>query len=294
MSIAFTGVLSGHNRQNPIMIQKNGDPEFGTGAATWTSTTDNAPTNAGWTLQKSSSEDDSNFLVTALHNIYIYGSAYTSVYPGSNTYITMGSGSTAWSSLSFTNPALPGIQLGSADNSWQRVWSKTESYRTMFRYEGTASTGGTPGSPNIVYEVTFWRIFNGYQYIEIKFGSHSRTTGVFGIQTGSGTYVDGGVITANKSYVIRTDATGNSPTIYSGYSMIYGGAKLNYNYTVTTIVSSGYVLLEVNWTKPDGSAGNYTYAQPGSTNFNYTFCAQLGTAYIVDGAGQNLTQGGAC
>lgn len=294
MSVTFAGVLAGHNRQNPIMIEKNGDPEFGTGAATWTSTTDNAPTNAGWTLQKYNSEDDSNFGIIPLHNIYIYGLSYEYIYPGSNTYITIGTGTSVYASLSFTVPPYRGIQLGSADNSWQRVWTKLESHRTRIRYEGTALTSGTPGSPNIVYEVTFWRVFDGYQYIEIKFGSHSRTSGVFGIQDGAGAYVNGGTITANKSYVIRTNAIGNSPTIYSGYSMIYGGAKLNYTYTVTSILYAGYVLLEVNWTKPDGSAGNYTYMQQGSTNINYSFCAQAGTAYIVDGAGQNLTQGGTC
>lgn len=258
MSVAFTGVAAGHNRQNPVMVFSTASPIFGSGAATWTSTTDNAPTNDGWTLQKSSSEDDSNFLVTALHNIYIYGSAYTSVYPGSNTYITMGSGSTAWSSLSFTNPALPGIQLGSADNSWQRVWSKTESYRTMFRYEGTASTGGTPGSPNIVYEVTFWRIFDVYQYIEIKFGSHSRTTGVFGIQNGSGTYVSGGTITANQSYVIRTDLNGNNPTIFTGYSMKYGGRGCPAYGTFLYSYCSGPTGADLYQVYADGACGTYT------------------------------------
>lgn len=202
-----------------VLTQGTAAPIFGSSAATYVSSVNNDPTNAGWTLSISSSQDDSYFALNTLHNIYIYGSSYTTIYPGSNTYITATAGSTNYSSLSFTNPALPAIQLGSADNSWQRVWYKTESDKTRIRYEGTAATGGSPGSPNIVYEVTFFKTVTSYQYIEVRFGVHNRTSGVFGIQNGTGSQVNGGVITANQSYVIRTDTNGNNPTIFSGYYM---------------------------------------------------------------------------
>ena len=203
----------------PILTQGTAAPIFGSSAATYNTTTDNAPYNAGWTLQISSTQDDAYFTLNTLHNIYIYGSSYTTIYPGSNTYITTIGGSTNYGSLSFTNPALPAIQLGSADNSWQRVWYKTESDKTRIRYEGNAAIGGTPGSPNIVYEITFFKPVGSYQYIEVRFGVHNRTSGVFGIQNGTGSQVNGGVITANQSYVIRTDTNGNNPTIFSGYYM---------------------------------------------------------------------------
>lgn len=202
-----------------ILIQGTAVPVFGSSAAAYNTTTDNAPYNAGWTLAISSTQDDSYFALNTLHNIYIYGTGYTTIYPGSNTYITAIGGSTNYGGLSFVNPALPAIQLGSSDNSWQRVWYKTESDKTKIRYEGTAYVSGTPGSPNIVYEVTFFKPIDSYQYIEIRFGVHNRTAGVFGIQNGGGSSVNGGTITPNQSYVIRTDNTGNNPVIFSGYYM---------------------------------------------------------------------------
>lgn len=201
----------------PVLRKGTAVPIFGSSATSYNTSTDNAPYNNGWTLAVSSSQDDSNFSITPLHSIYIYNSALLTIFPGSNTYITGGSGSINFSSLSFTNPALNAIQLGSADNSWQRVWYKTESDKTRIRYEGRAFPSGIPGSPNIVYEVTFFKPDNFRQFIEIRFGVHSRTSGVFGIQNGTGTYVNGGTITANQSYVIKTDNYGANPVIYTGY-----------------------------------------------------------------------------
>jgi len=199
------------------LTQGTAAPIFGSSAATYNTSNDNAPSNAGWTLIISESQDDNYFALNTLHNIYIYGASYNTIYPGSNTYITMSGGSTTYYSLNFTNPLLPAIQLGSADNSWQRVWIKTESDKTRIRYEGTSATSGTPGNPNIVYEITFFKADAFFQYIEVRFGSHFRTAGVFGVQNGIGSYVNGGTITQNQSYVIRTDINGNNPTILAGY-----------------------------------------------------------------------------
>lgn len=53
-----------------------------------------------------------------------YGnSANGGVFIGSNTYITFGEGSTVYSGISSSTPALPAIHIGSGDNSWKAVWA---------------------------------------------------------------------------------------------------------------------------------------------------------------------------
>ena len=79
-----------------------------------------------------------------------YGKTYLTIYPGSNTYITVGGGSWQYWNLSLTgSPPYAGIHLGTADNSYQRVWKLVDPNFVRVYYEGTAATGGTPGYPNI-------------------------------------------------------------------------------------------------------------------------------------------------
>ena len=83
------------------------------------------------------------------------------VYVGTNNYLTFAAGSDEHSNISATNPSLPKILIQSGDNSVQRVYFGTEgtapnrTYRV--RSEGTNSTSGTPGSPNMVYEAVSMR-----------------------------------------------------------------------------------------------------------------------------------------
>lgn len=57
--------------------------------------------------------------VTFLGTSYATGN----VYLGSNTYLTFGGGSTQYSGLSESNPNLPKIMIGCADNSFQKVYA---------------------------------------------------------------------------------------------------------------------------------------------------------------------------
>lgn len=169
----------------------------------------------GMTQIKNASEDDSNFSVTLTwFNFYLDGTAYSNWLPSSNTYITAGTGSNNWSGLSASNPPYPKFHFGAADNSWQRVWITQGFNYFRVRYEGTASTSGTVGSPNIVYEATFFRPTSTAQYVQIVFGVHSRNTGQFGVANASTYYTTGGSITANSSYVIEGNLSGTSWTIY--------------------------------------------------------------------------------
>jgi hypothetical protein len=200
---------------------------------------------SGMTLLQNGSEDDSfsfnqpgiSTPRTMQFSIPFYGISRNQPFFGSNTYITFGSGSTQYASLSLTTPtpALPAIHLGTADNSWQRCYEFSTTNQYRFRYEGTASTGGTVGSPNIVYECTFFKQYSPTSdiYIEIVFGIHNRFNGNWGMTNGStssnvftifgnltaGTGLVGtsGALQANRSYVLVLTSTGQFKNLYSGY-----------------------------------------------------------------------------
>jgi large repetitive protein len=114
------------------------------------------------------------------------GVNYDSVFVGSNTYLTFGGGSGNFSGLSASNPNLPGVHLCTADNSYQRVQFLTNNSvspnQLRIRYEGTASTGGSPGSPNIVYEAVFYR---NQSYFDVLIGVNARCPGTRVVTNGS-------------------------------------------------------------------------------------------------------------
>ena len=129
-------------------------------------------------LTFSGSEDDGFWLVPLPFNVNYLNTSYSEVYIGTNTYITFGGGSSAYNGLDATNPAFPKIMISCADNSCQRIYYGTEGSapnRTFrIRYEGAASTGGTLGSPNMVYEVVFYE--NNNAQIDVHTGVNARWT----------------------------------------------------------------------------------------------------------------------
>ena len=220
LGTSSTVTISDTSSYNPTVVVGTKLPIYGSAAAT-----PSVLAADGWTQLVSISGDDASLSLSGgAFNPYIYGTAIN-LYVSSNTYFMSAASNVA--STSFTSPPLRAIHLGSADNSWQRVWVKYETNATKIRYEGRAATSGTPGTPNIVYEVTFFRPTATKQYIEICFGVHNRPAGVFGITNGLAApntlSVSGGTIPIsstvsgvnfiNRSYVIETDQLGNSPTI---------------------------------------------------------------------------------
>jgi len=122
------------------------------------------------------SNDDGYWTLSLPFNVSFNGSSYNTVYVGTNTYITVGAGSSEYNNLNVSNPPLPKIMISCADNSCQRIYYGTSgsapnrTYR--IRFEGTAATSGTLGSPNMVYEVTFYE--NTPNQIDIQIGSNAR------------------------------------------------------------------------------------------------------------------------
>lgn len=172
---------------------------------------------AGWTSLQNASADDAFVSVALPFNFTLNTVARTTAFVGSNSYITFGSGSTQYSSLSATNPANDKIFFGAADNSYQRVARLTSGTDYVrIRYEGTATTSGTLGSPNIVVEITFFNPTKtgGRQLVEIRVGQHSRSTGLFGIANTGSYYATETTIAPSMSYVLSGNSTGTAWEIF--------------------------------------------------------------------------------
>jgi hypothetical protein len=181
-----------------------------------------------WTSIVSASADDANISVALPFTWTYNNTGYTAFFPGSNFYITFGSGANDYSGLSATVPAVNKIFFAGADNSWQRLSTFTSGtdYKRL-RFEGTAATSGTPGSPNMVYELTFFNptLTGSVPWIELLFGNQSRVGGISGLYSSSailtgGSFIASNVnVAANQSYVMVGNATGTSWTVYTGYSV---------------------------------------------------------------------------
>lgn len=107
--------------------------------------------------------DDGYWTLPLPFSINYLGVSYNTIYPSTNFYQTFGNGSTVWSGVSISNPALPKIMWCAKDNSVQRIYYGTEGVapnRTFrVRQEGTASVSGTVGSPTMVCEWVFYEAF---------------------------------------------------------------------------------------------------------------------------------------
>lgn len=117
---------------------------------------------SGLTLLYDSNTNDASVKITIPFTWTFLGTNYGNdanggIYVGTNSYITFGAGSSVYSSLSATNPALKAIHIGSGDYSLQRLYGAYQSGNSWYllRFEGTANISGTTGSPTIVWECIF-------------------------------------------------------------------------------------------------------------------------------------------
>lgn len=128
------------------------------------------------------SSDDGFWAISLPFNVTYLSIDYSTVYVGTNGYLTFGEGSTAYSGLSASNPPRPKIMIGAADNSAQRIYYGVEgsapnrTYRLIV--EGNASTSGTLGSPGMKYQFTFYEAFPAR--IDISIAQNNRKTIVGG------------------------------------------------------------------------------------------------------------------
>jgi len=132
------------------------------------------------TTPTTGNNDDGYWTLALPFSITYLGASYSTLYPSTNFYLTFGGGSTVWSGVSITSPALPKIMWCAKDNSVQRIYYGTEGVapnRTFrVRQEGTSTTSGSLGSPTMVCEWTFYE--NNPSQIDLQTGVNSaKTTG---------------------------------------------------------------------------------------------------------------------
>ena len=152
----------------------------GSGTATVSAITPNVTsiTTNAVTTPTSGNNDDGYYTVALPWNVTFNGTSYNTVYVGTNTYITFGGGSAAYTGLTASNPPYDKIFLSSNDNSVQRIYTGTQGSapnRTfIIRVQGAASTSGILGSPTMQYEYHFFE--NAITRIDLHVISNARIT----------------------------------------------------------------------------------------------------------------------
>ena len=129
--------------------------------------------------------DDGYWNLTLPFNITYLGATYTTIYVGTNFYLTFTDGSTIYSGISVSSPNLPKIMLCCGDRSVQRIYYGVEgvapnrTYRV--RMEGSTGTTGTLGSPTMVCEYVFYEATP--DQIDLQIGSNAAKSSGTGFST---------------------------------------------------------------------------------------------------------------
>jgi hypothetical protein len=163
----FTGVCSASTKYADITGYINTGTRITTTGATSASTQGIASNLNGTTglapstTPTSGDNDDGYWTITLPFSITYLGTSYSTCYVGTNGYLTFTAGSVAYSGISASIPAVPKICFLANDRSVQRIYygvlgsSPNRTY--VVRIEGhTSYSGGTLGSPTMVWEYTFY------------------------------------------------------------------------------------------------------------------------------------------
>jgi len=194
-------------------LTANSGASFSTALATIRSST-------GMTQVVGAYADDANTNLTDQgFSIPVFGSSYrsnafaTAIYVGSNSYITFGFGSSAYSGLSLTSPGLA-LMLAAADRSWTSVFANQDS-ASSYRILWNGGVGSSSGSAQYSWQVVLWA--NGT--IELAYDAAFPATGVKALTKGDGTTFTSFTTTAGVagSFVFTpVDAAASSYTVAAG------------------------------------------------------------------------------
>ena len=210
---------------------------------------------SGWSNLFNSNVDDSNMSIAIPFTFYMAGTGYGTTFLGSNSYITFGTGSSVYSSLSAANPPYPKLMFGSADNSYQRVSSLASASSLKIRYEGIGATSGTAGAPGIVVELTLFNpaLFLGsLSVIEMRVGVHNQLTGLSMIANASSSLLSY-TLAQNQSYVFIGDATGSTWKVVSGAHMDLTALKPTLTTTAVSAITATTATSGGTITSPGGT-----------------------------------------
>lgn len=108
------------------------------------------------TTPTTGNNDDGYWPLTLPFNITYLGTSYSTIYVGTNHYITFTAGSSNYSSLGPANPNLPKIMWSCADNSVQRIYygvegADTETY-TVTNSDSSSYTINSSSNPTLTLE----------------------------------------------------------------------------------------------------------------------------------------------
>ena len=188
---------------------------------------------AGWTSLQNAHADDQNAQVNLPFSFTIDNTAFTTVFPNSNCYLTFGSGSTEYLNLGSSVPAIPKLMYGAGDLSYQRVSTIISgSDYVRIRQEGFNNSSldgqGTPvsvGTSNIIFEITIFNPsnFNGQNVIELLVGNwtsdskgYQNVSNISNTNSAYATYT----MSASQSYVFVGNSTGTSWTVNTGSKVL--------------------------------------------------------------------------
>lgn len=179
-------------------------------------------TPSGWTQVYNGNVDDTPLEITGMPFTFTFnGVGYTSFWLSPNGYITFGSGSSEYTGLGNTNPALPKIFINATDDSMQKVYVRSTDNTFRVRVEGNTEPGGTSGSAR-VHEIAFFNpdANQGYNDVEVRMGDMPDTTGLFNVYSSSAVLsTDTATPGANKSWLFFDgDGTGVTYAILPAYS----------------------------------------------------------------------------
>ena len=93
-------------------------------------------------IVSSGTADDGYYTINLPFPITFNGQSYTTIYVGTNSYVTFGAGSTVKTSLSSSNPALDKIMASATDATtvdgsiYGGVWYETYPTSWRIRYQG--------------------------------------------------------------------------------------------------------------------------------------------------------------
>lgn len=155
-------------------VSGNAPPILGTGITTGTPT--------GWTQVFNGNVDDTPLEVQLPFAFPFNGVSYNSFWLSPNGYITFGSGSTVYSA-SATSPALPKILVNSADDSMQKVLTRSTANTFRVRVDGNIASGGGDAAFARTWEVAFFRpsFSDNYPTLEVRIGASPSNSGLLNV-----------------------------------------------------------------------------------------------------------------
>ena len=167
-------------------------------------------TPTGWVQAYSGNVDDTPLEIALPFAFPFNGVSYNSFWLSPNGYITFGSGSSLYPGTA-TSPALPKILINSADDSMQKVLTRSTANTFRVRVDGNISSSGGDAAFARTFEVAFFRpsFTDGLAVIEVRIGASPSVSGLLNVYSATAVLSTDPAPTpaANSSWVFASFTT---------------------------------------------------------------------------------------